>query len=545
MRIGVAFLAAYAGLYLASGFQAAGQPPRQVKTAPTVKVEAPVRRFEEPLVEKSSAQTAPDSGEMTKTILPPSETDTRPTETVQEGKIDDASPTGTITMQNPVLPPNEPPSAGSLPEAEDRPLIMRNADLPIYKDRELLLFTPGSWRAVEKLAEENGFDVISVSRIDFLGLSLAHVRLRAGDSVARAVARMAGNKQTAWAQPNYIYQLLGNSREQGLAMHGLNSPGRYLGRDLPPANGVTIAMIDSPVDVAHPGLASANIIQTGALAAGPPSPHGTAIAELLVGSGAFPGAAKGARLMSIPAFSSAENADMHSPSISTTAALVAAFASAADAGPDVMNLSFGTQAGDDEVIRRMIARLQAQGVCIAAASGNGGKQGAVMFPANLTSTIAVAAVDAAGAAYQHGSRGSEIDVSAWGVDISAAVPGGRRLVSGTSFAAPLVAGAMARMPVCAGGKRPDAVRAALARDSLDLGTSGPDSVFGAGLLRFGNGAIAPADIPASNSKSENGPSQDAGSGGAMLPILWAIVAAIGGLLLIVLWRRRRNNRPGN
>ncbi|MXP48352.1 S8 family serine peptidase [Altererythrobacter luteolus] len=542
MRVRIAFLAACAaGLFLASGFHAAGQPPNQAKIKAPAEVERPVRRFVEPLVEKPSAQKAPDSVDKTQTTAPLIDADASAGEAVQEARDADGSSPGMITMQNPVLPPKRPAIAAPSPAPKENPLTMRNADLPIYQHHELLLFGPGSERAAERLAEANGFDVISVTRIDLLGLSLAHVRLGGGDTVARALERMAKNKGAAWAQPNYIYQLLGNSREQGLAMHGLNSPGRYLGRDLPPANGVTIAMIDSPVDVAHPDLANANIIQKGALATGAPSPHGTAIAELLVGSGAFPGAAKGAKLVSVPAFISAAHADMQSPAISTTAALVAAFASAADANPDVMNLSFGTQASDDEAIRRMIGRLQAQGVCIAAAAGNGGKQGAVMFPANLESTIAVAAVDAAGAAYQHGSRGREIDVSAWGVDISAAVPGGRRLVSGTSFAAPLVAGAMARMSVCAESRHPAAVRIAMSRDAIDLGEDGPDEIFGAGMLRFGEASLASAQIPVAGQPNGTNEGADQAISVPTLLLALGLAGGLGVLFFFLLRRRRRNN----
>src|SRR5207344_1621084 len=58
--------------------------------------------------------------------------------------------------------------------------------------------------------------------------------------------------------------------------------------------------------------------------------------------------------------------------------------------------------------------------------------------------IAVTAVDRNRASYDHANRGTYIDMAAPGVQILAALPGGKEgLLSGTSFAAPFVTAVVA------------------------------------------------------------------------------------------------------
>ena len=298
-------------------------------------------------------------------------------------------------------------------------------------------------------------------------------------------------------------------------------------------------MIDSPVDRSHPSLARADIQQAKQYDTMPPSFHGTAIAELLVGDGDFEGVARGARLVSIPAFQPVDTTDWHSPSTSTTVRILEALDQVHQVQPDVLNLSFGTLAERDEGLGEMLARLHQSGLCIVAAAGNGGPDSKVLFPATLQTTVAVGAVDIEERVYPHGSRGAEIDIAAWGVDISAAVPGGRRPVSGTSFAAPLVAGAMLRMPACTETRNPGGARAALAMDAKDLGDTGRDPVFGAGLLRFKDAALASARIePGATAKADT--SAPDGSN----PLVWGAggFAAFASLLTLFLWRRRKQRK---
>ena len=90
--------------------------------------------------------------------------------------------------------------------------------------------------------------------------------------------------------------------------------------------------------------------------------------------------------------------------------------------PQVVNLSFGANR-NDEALTRLLARFESEGACVVAAAGNG-KGGPVLFPARLPTSVAVTAIDGKKRAYAYASKGPEIDLAAWGVDINAAVPGG-------------------------------------------------------------------------------------------------------------------------
>lgn len=424
-------------------------------------------------------------------------------------------------------------------QSDERPIIMRNADLPLYVDREILVFAKGDHEAMDALYLSFDLELISVRAAPSIGVNMMHARIAGTRSVEETVRQLEKQSAIAWAQPNYVYQLLGNSREDGLAMHGLNDGATMLPKGLPEFDpATTVAIIDSPVDNAHASLLGARIEQRGTLANAPASPHGTAIAEILIGTGEFGGVASGAQLVSIPAFTPIDADDWHAPATSTSARLIDALELAGEIRPNVLNLSWGTLAHFDEAISREINQLYSEGVCIAAAAGNSANE-PVLFPAKMPSTIAVAAVDTREDYYQHGSRGAEIDISAWGVDINAAVPGGRRSVTGTSFAAPVVAGAMLLMPACGDARKPQALRLALSRDAKDLGANGRDPVFGAGLLRFREAALGSSELSDEEILAHTpvfASEADEGANG----LLYSAASLIGvSFLLFLIWRRRK------
>ncbi|MCS7219629.1 MAG: S8 family serine peptidase, partial [Thermus sp.] len=112
---------------------------------------------------------------------------------------------------------------------------------------------------------------------------------------------------------------------------------------------------------------------------------------------------------------------------------------AVDQGAKVINLSFGGYAYSQtlhEAINYALERL----VTVVAAAGNGGT-GLRFYPAAFPGVVAVGAMDGQGEAAWFSNRGSWVQVWAPGVRVYSAVPGGGfGLLSGTSMAAPVVAG---------------------------------------------------------------------------------------------------------
>ncbi len=120
--------------------------------------------------------------------------------------------------------------------------------------------------------------------------------------------------------------------------------------------------------------------------------------------------------------------------------VAAAMVQAVDQGAQIINLSLGgTNASS--VLNDAVDYAVAHGVMVIAAAGNTG--GSVLYPAAYAPVIAVGSVDPDLQMSSFSSRGPEIDLLAPGRDILTTGLSDYRTMSGTSFAAPQVAGVAA------------------------------------------------------------------------------------------------------
>ena len=159
-------------------------------------------------------------------------------------------------------------------------------------------------------------------------------------------------------------------------------------------------------------------------------------------------------------------------------------------GMQVINLSLGCDCASQS-LHDAVIRARDADVVVAAAAGNSG--GSVLYPAAYPEAIAVAAVDSSDAAPYWSSRGPAVDLAAPGKSIYSTYKGtGYATLSGTSMAAPHVAGAAALMlgapvdPVydadASGTWNPDEVQNKLQATATDLGIGGIDDIYGYGLV---------------------------------------------------------------
>jgi hypothetical protein len=167
--------------------------------------------------------------------------------------------------------------------------------------------------------------------------------------------------------------------------------------------------------------------------------------------------------------------------------LIRGIDAAASAGRGVINVSLGgptfsaaLQLAIDSAFRR--------GSLVVAASGNEGQTGnAKSYPANMRHVLGVAATDENDRAAAFSSSSIGVDLAAPGVDIPAAVPtvfnpSGYEIVDGTSFSAPIVAGASAWVwtarPFLDNTQMFDLIR----WSARDVGARGFDTATGFGIL---------------------------------------------------------------
>lgn len=348
---------------------------------------------------------------------------------------------------------------------------MRDSVIADFISDQVIFVLQGNATDAARVARLAGVTIIETTWLDQAGVTMVVAQLAPGDTPLASKARLERIAGVSWAQPNYQFQLLGRAAlPRRFALHKIpEAQPRVSGK---------IVMIDAPVDLTHENLAGANITQAMFGVVNSPALHGTAVAALLVGTGTYPGFSQGAQLTSLAAFGTS----ISGASLSRTSYLARAMNEAARLRPDVLNLSFGGP--EDRLLGLVLDAINKNGVCVSAAAGNGGPNGRVLFPATHPFSLAVTAVDERLDPYAFASQGDRVDIAGVGVGLSAAVPGGRRAVSGTSFATAVISGALLRMPACSGARTPNIMKEQVASFAQDLGAPGRDAIFGAGLFRL-------------------------------------------------------------
>jgi subtilisin family serine protease len=157
---------------------------------------------------------------------------------------------------------------------------------------------------------------------------------------------------------------------------------------------------------------------------------------------------------------------------------------ATEAKVDIVCMSLGSNKPDAR-LHDALKAAHSSGIVVVCAAGNDG--GAVNYPAAFQETIAVGAVDKNRNACEFSSRGKEIAVAAPGQDITSTwLADGYATVSGTSMAAPFVAGVLALYVSSqkSEGNKIDhaAVLKALSDTCRDTGEPGRDPIYGWGLV---------------------------------------------------------------
>lgn len=263
---------------------------------------------------------------------------------------------------------------------------------------------------------------------------------------------------------------------------------------------ITVAILDGVVDTQHPCFQGAKLTRLPTLVlhgatSGQMSTHGTHIASLIFGqpNTEIEGIAPQCHGLLVPVFSDDRRR-------LSQLDLARAIEQAAENGAQIISISGGalTDMGEaEDWLERAIEMCSQRNILVVAAAGNDGCE-CLHVPAALPAVLAVGAVDA---------RGHPLDFSNWGdayqnqgilapgENILGAKPGGGTIqMSGTSFAAPIVAGVAAlllSLQVQRGETpNPQAVREALLKSAVPcpLTNSENEPKCLAGLLNI-SGAI--------------------------------------------------------
>jgi hypothetical protein len=327
-------------------------------------------------------------------------------------------------------------------------------------------------------ARELGFAVVREQTLEGLDTHIVVLQAPEGWATRRALNRMRALDSAGRYDFNHIYFDSGADA----AAQATGPPPRQAQEQEPSSTSVPrapsdirIGLVDGGIDVSHAVFRDALIHQHGCGDKPIVSTHGTAVASLLIGkSTVFSGAAPNAQLFAADVYCGL-------PTGGAVDAVIEAIAWITHEHVPVINVSL---VGPTNVtLEGMVKTVLARGYIIVAAVGNDGPAAPALYPASYPGVVGVTAVDAHRRVLLEACRGSQVRFAAPGADMAAAtLSDSYAAVRGTSFAAPIVAGLLAKTM-----RAPDAQMASeaiesLARHALDLGARGFDPVYGYGLV---------------------------------------------------------------
>lgn len=299
-----------------------------------------------------------------------------------------------------------------------------------------------------------GFAVVGRETVVELGFELVTLRVPAGLSVDRAIARLRRIAPGLEVTANHLHLPSDANASEFAAGGALAQRGG--------GGSSAVGLIDGGV-ASHPALRG-SIEQRGFTANGPrPSTHGTAVASLIAGDGPVRGAAPGASLKVADIFGGARSGGSASNLVRAINWMVAS-------GVRVVAISLAGP--NNAIVARAVSEAHRRGTYIVAPVGNAGPAAPHSYPASYPESVAVTGVDGRGRVLIEAGRTPQLDYAAPGADMAAAHPnGGVTAVRGTSFAVPLVAGRLVRH---LGSSDPLA--------ALDSEASARDRRYGRGLI---------------------------------------------------------------
>ena len=320
------------------------------------------------------------------------------------------------------------------------------------------------------------------------------------DSARDLAAALRARRLLDYAEPNRI-----GRKAQAPAGDPLSAQAGWrdfvVGGQVPPP--VTpasplIGLVDTQIDVGHPEIAGSNIATTGGAALR--DAHGTATSTVAAAPangvgmlGVWPGAR--ALIVALPSGEGILCSDS-----------ARGIARAIKAGAAVINMSYGAPESCIAEERQVLRAVKAGAVPVAASGNEFEADNPLEFPASLPHVLTVAATGPDDRPTSFSSESAAVDLSAPGIGILTGVPAqfdsdgtrdGFAYVDGTSFAAPMVAAAVAWVRAARPELTPFQAAQAVRLGARDVGDAGYDNATGFGVLHM-PGALAlqpPADDP--------------------------------------------------
>ena len=334
--------------------------------------------------------------------------------------------------------------------------------------------------AVETVLKQHNLTVLASQCLAEGGNAAFRIRYSSGQTISSVIRALADHQVVVAAQANYTYELTETKVQSATSQQG--DPGQYVPEKLRlysahrivTGNNVSIGVIDSEIDGAHPDLTGAIANKYDATGIDDnPHAHGTGMAGAIVSHQKLLGVAPGAQILAIRAFST-RNANPESTTFHILRGLDYAVAN----NVRIVNMSFAGPR--DPSLERALKAAHDKGVVLIAAAGNAGPRAPAMYPAADPHVIAVTATDVDDRLFPGANRGNHVAIAAPGVDILVPAPAGEyQVTTGTSVATAHISGVVALMLERNPRLTPVDVRRILVATAKRIG---PANMFGAGLV---------------------------------------------------------------
>lgn len=354
------------------------------------------------------------------------------------------------------------------------------------------------------------------------GIGVQEIALPAGAEVGSSLEQYRSHSQVAYAEPNFVAQRFMTPNDTLYAkqwnLAKINAPTAW---DVSQGGYGPIAIVDTGIDASHSDLGGEvsggyNFVND-TNDTSDDNGHGTHVAGIIAGvtnnsNGVASIGYKGG-LMPVKVLDASGSG--------TYGDVANGIVYATDRGAKIINLSLGGSSAS-RTLQSAVSYAEQKGVIVVAAAGNNGNNASV-YPADYPGVIAVSATTSSDGLASFSSYGSNITVSAPGVGvISTYNNGGYATMSGTSMAAPEVAGllglALSHSAISSSMLLGYLEQSADKIGSYPYNASGWNQYFGYGRINAGKlmqllasntaTAAAPAAAPASNTAPSSNNGQD-------------------------------------
>jgi subtilisin family serine protease len=295
-------------------------------------------------------------------------------------------------------------------------------------------------RTAQSIARNNQFEVVDGWPMPLLGVDCYVMRIGDGESIEAAIERVSRDSRVAWAEPMQLYQARGSGLTDPLyAIEPAAQKWRLSDlHKVATGRGVSVAVIDSKVEVTHPDLQGKFIADKNFLGGSAPrsEEHGTGVAGIIAATAhnglGIEGIAPDAQLMALRACWQEPGKAGSGPTLCESLGIARALQYAIDHNAKVINLSLSGPPG--LLLGRLISIALSRNTSVVAAFDPSLPKGG--FPASMPGVIAVT-----DQSLQNMPRNV---YGAPGRDIPTTQPGGKwYLVNGSSYSAAHVSGLIA------------------------------------------------------------------------------------------------------